>query len=84
MYGIVDRLANATSREAVEAALYEALRAARSARAKPGRKLCEDVPGEAVWIASEESITQLLKQLDEDLVKGLELVKKIVLRALAV
>jgi len=81
MYGIVDRLANATSREAVEAALYEALRAARAAKMHQG--LCERVKADAVWIAGEGSVFKLLEELDRDLVSGLELVRKIVLRALA-
>jgi len=81
MYSIVDRLANATSKEAVEVALYEALRAARSAMEHGG--LCEEVPSKAVWVASEESVKRLLEELDRDLVSGLELVRKIVLRALA-
>jgi len=81
MYGVIDRLANATSKEAVEAAIYEALRAARSA-SKPGRRLCEGV--EYVYIAREESISKLLEELDKDLISGLDLVKKIVLKALAI
>lgn len=81
MYGIIDRLANATSREAVETALYEALRAVRSAKMHGG--LCDEVPKESVWIARDESITKLLEELDRDLLNGLELVRKIVLRALA-
>jgi len=81
MYSVIDRLANATSREAVEAALYEALRAARSARMHGG--LCDEVSAEAVWLASEESIARLLEELDRDLLSGLELVRKIALRALA-
>jgi len=81
MYSVLDRLANATSKEAVEAALYEALRAARSARMHGG--LCEGTPPEAVWVASEESVAKLLEELDRDLLSGLELVRRIVIRALA-
>lgn len=84
MYSVVDRLANATSKEAVEMALYEALRAARSASVE-GRSLCEKRSGEKVrpYVASEEAISTLLKKLDEDLVSGLDLVRKIVLKALS-
>jgi len=81
MYSVIDRLANATSKEAVEAALYESLRAARSAKEHGG--LCRDAPPESIWIASDESIAKLLEELDKDLATGLDLVKKIVLRALA-
>jgi len=81
MYGIIDRLANATSKEAVEAALYEALRAARAAKIHQG--LCKEVEADAVWIAGEGSVAKLLEELDRDLISGLELVRKIVLRALA-
>jgi len=80
MYSVVDRLANATSKEAVEMALYEALRAARSASVE-GRRLCEAV--ERPYVASEEAISMLLEKLDEDLVSGLDLVRKIVLKALS-
>lgn len=87
MYSVVDRLANATSKEAVEMALYEALRAARSASVE-GRSLCEiERSGEKrevrPYVASEEAISTLLKKLDEDLVSGLDLVRKIVLKALS-
>ena len=81
MYGIVDRLANATSREAVEAALYEALRAARSAKKHGG--LCDEVPAERVWVAREESVSEILKELDENLLQGLEMVRKAILKALS-
>ena len=81
MYSVIDRLANATSKEAVEAALYEALRASRSA--KKHRGLCDEVPPEQVWIARDESISEILRKLDEDLHGGLDLVRKIVLKALA-
>jgi len=82
MYSVIDRLANATSKEAVEAALYEALRASVSAKKHHG--LCDEVPRERVWIASESSISKLLEILDRDLVRGLEIVKKIVLKALSI
>ncbi len=81
MYSVIDRLANAASKEAVEAALYEALRAARSAKEHGG--LCEMAPPESVWIARDESIAKLLEELDRDLPAGLDMVKRIVLRALA-
>jgi CRISPR type I-A-associated protein Csa5 len=81
MYSIIDRLANATSREAVESSLYEALRASRSAKEHGG--LCEDVKQERVWVASDESVTELLSILDKDLNQGLETVKRIVLKALS-
>ena len=77
MYSVVDRLANATGKEVVQAALYEALRIARSAEATG--ELCEGV---RPYIAREDSIRALLEELDKDLVKGLELVRKIAIRAL--
>ena len=80
MYSVVDRLANATSKEAVETALYEALRAVRSASGE-GRKLCEGV--EKPYVAPEAAISKLLEELDRDLVSGLDMVRKIVLKALA-
>jgi len=81
MFSIIDRLANATSKEAVETALYDALRISRSAL---GGELCKsnEHPVKA-YVASEESIKALLNELDKDLIKGLEIVRKIVLRALA-
>lgn len=81
MYSIIDRLANATSKEAVEAALYEALRAVRSAKMHGG--LCKEVPPEAVWIAGEESVAKLIEELEKDLLSGLQLVREVALRALA-
>jgi len=45
--------------------------------------LCDRVKADAVWIAGEGSVAKLLEELDRDLVSGLELVRKIVLRALA-
>ena len=77
MYSIVDRLANATGKEVVQTTLYEALRIARSAEATG--ELCEGVKP---YIAREDSIKVILEELDEDLVKGLELVRKIAIRAL--
>ncbi len=82
MYNIIDRLANATSKEAVESSLYEALRASRSAKKHGG--LCNEVPQERVWIPRDESVTALLNALDKDLNQGLETVKRIVLKALSI
>ncbi len=85
MYSIIDRLANATSKEAVEVALYEALRAARSASVAR-KELCKGEGDESVkpYVAREESISKLLEELDKDLIAGLDLVRKIVLKALSV
>ncbi len=91
MYSVVDRLANATSKEAVESALYEALRASRAAL---GDKLCEKEieereSGETKrirvrsYVPEEVFVNALLEELDRDLIRGLELVRKIVIRALA-
>ena len=77
MYSVVDRLANATSKEAVQEALYEALRAARAAQ---GSELCEKTEP---YVASEEAVDYVLRKLDENLLEGLEIVRKIVIRALA-
>lgn len=83
MYSFADRLANAASKEVVEAALYEALRVARSAQ-DAGRPLCEDGQRRVMpYVASEESVKFVLDLLDKDLVGGLELVRKIAIRAVA-
>ncbi len=87
MYSIVDRLANATGREAVVSALYEALRAARSASAREDRCLCEDEQHQCkarAYVPRDEAVEYLLRKLDKNLLEGLELVRKIVVRALAV
>ena len=77
-----DRLANATGKEVVETTLYEALRISRSAK-DSGRPLCEDERSVSPYVAREESIKWLLSELDRDLVKGLEIVRRIAIRALA-
>ncbi len=87
MYSIIDRLANATSKEAVEAALYEALRASRAARddklcEKPREKAHGGIPVKP-YVPREEAVKGLLDKLDSNLIEGLELVRKIVIRALA-
>jgi len=83
MYTFVDRLANATSKEVVLSTVYEALRISRSAK-DVGRPLYE---GEGVrvdpYVVKEEYVDVLLKKLDEDLVGGLELVRRIAVKALA-
>ncbi len=84
MYGVIDRLANATGKEAVEEALYEALRAARAASGE-GRNLCKKNDKEIKpHLPSDRSVSEVLRLLDEDLLKGLDVVKKIVLKALSV
>jgi len=82
MYSVIDRLANATSKEVVEAALYEALRISRSALKS---YLCEIEENVRVspYIAKEENIIKLLNELDRDLIKGLEMAKRIAIRALS-
>lgn len=74
-----DRLANATSKEVVEVTLYEALRISRSA----GEFLCQDERTVRPHVAREESVKWLLRKLDEDLVAGLEIARRIAIRALA-
>jgi len=75
-YSFVDRLANATSKEVVEAALYEALRASRVSG-----EICEGV---TPYIANEDEIKELLEVLDRDLNEGLDLAKKIAIKALSI
>ena len=83
MYTFVDRLANATGKEVVLATIYEALRISRSAK-EAGRALYEDEKTRVEpYVAKEESVDVILKKLDEDLIEGLELVKKIAVKALA-
>jgi len=80
-YSIIDRLANATSKEVVEVALYEALRISRSAA---GSYLCkEDEKEIRPYIAKEENIDRLLIELDEDLMRGLEIVRRIAIKSLS-
>jgi|YelNatPaOPRAMG01_1025707.scaffolds.fasta_scaffold02624_4 CRISPR type I-A-associated protein Csa5 len=81
MYSIIDRLANATSKEAVEMALYEALRISRSAAES---YLCKEDEREVrSHIAREENIDRLLSELDEDLMRGLEIVRRIAIKSLS-
>lgn len=83
MYTFVDRLANATGKEVVLATIYEALRISRSAK-EAGRALYEDEKTRVEpYVAKEESVDVILKKLDEDLIEGLELAKKIAVKALA-
>jgi len=83
MYTFVDRLANATGKEVVLATIYEALRISRSAK-EAGRALYEDEKIKVdPYVAKEESVDVILRKLDEDLIEGLELVKKIAVKALA-
>ena len=81
MYSVVDRLANATSKEVIAQTLYEALRISRSAR-DAGRSLCEDSRRVGPYVASEESIKAVLELLDKDLQAGLEFVRKMAILAL--
>jgi len=82
MYAVVDRLANATGKEVVQSTLYEALRIARSS-IESGRPLCTINDKEIrAYVASENSINNLLNELDKDLVGGLEIIRKIAIRAL--
>lgn len=79
MYTFADKLANATNKEIVEVTLYEALRISRSAL-EAGRTLDENVPP---YVAKEESVKKLLELLDDNLEKGLEVVRRIAIRSLA-
>ena len=79
MYTFADKLANATNKEIVEVTLYEALRISRSAL-EAGRTLDENVPP---YVAKEESVRKLLELLDDNLEKGLEVVRRIAIRSLA-
>lgn len=85
IFSIVDKLANATGKEVAEQALYEALRASRSAQ-QSGNVLCEVEQGKTIkpYIAREESIAQLLKLLDTNIVEGLDVCKKIAVKALSI
>jgi len=83
MYSFADRLANATNKEVIEATLYEALRVARSAL-DAERPLCEDERGRIPpYVAKKESVQFVLNLLERDLLRGLELVRKIAIRAVA-
>ena len=86
MYSVVDRLANATGREAVVSALYEALRVARSAVSREDRCLCSEdgVCKARAYVPRSEAIDYVVGRLDEDLVGGLEFIRRVVVRALAV
>jgi len=77
-YTFADKLANATSKEIIEMTLYEALRISRSTL-ESGGTLDENVKP---YVASEDSIKKLLAILDEDLEKGIDIVRKIAIRAL--
>jgi len=79
MYSLADKLANATSKEIIEATLYEALRISRSTL-ESGGTLDENV---RPYVAKENNIKKLLAILDEDLEKGIDIVRKIAIRALA-
>ncbi|RLF04091.1 MAG: hypothetical protein DRK00_07500, partial [Thermoprotei archaeon] len=71
-YSFADRLANAASREAVTATLYEMLRISKSAL-DAGRTLDEDVKP---YVAREESVKLLLDLMDLDLIAGLEAARR--------
>jgi len=79
MYSFADRLANAVGKEVVVATLYEALRISRSTL-DSGGTLDENV---GPHVANEKHVSFILDLLDADLVAGLDLVKKIAVRALA-
>jgi len=81
MYSMIDRLANATSKEIVEQSLYEALRISRSAY-DSRRPLCEDGRTVGPYVAGEDSVKAILDLLDKDLQSGLELVRKVAILAL--
>ncbi len=83
MYAFADRLANATGKEVVQATLYEALRIARSALDADRPLYEEDNYVVKPYVANEKSIQVVLSLLDRDLIQGLDVVRKIAIRALA-
>jgi len=78
-YSFADRLANAASREAVSATIYEMLRISKSAL-DSGRTLDENVKP---YVAREESVRALLELIDLDLVTGLEAARRAAILAVS-
>jgi len=80
MYSVIDRLANATGREAVYTSLYEALRMSIAAKQRGDGYLCNDELKVSAYVAPENVVKKLLDINDDRIL--VELAKKIAIASL--
>ena len=83
MFSFIDKIANAASKEVVIEALKDAVRLSKSLY-ESGSEVCERESGFKVrpYVPSEDEVSRILAKLDENLIEGLELSKKIAILAL--